>query len=79
MLDDILNFAAVSLVDNGRVSIWMPTANDEDVELRIPSHAAFELVATCIQVFNKCEAGWLVPKKRIAKTCSCRVKETSHL
>ncbi|KAL9101097.1 MAG: hypothetical protein Q9163_003612 [Psora crenata] len=53
MLGDILQFAAVSLVDNGRVSVWMPTANDEEIVLRIPSHPALELVASCIQVFNK--------------------------
>lgn len=55
MLDDMLNFASLYLVDGGRVSLWMPTANDEDVKLGIPSHPALELVAVCVQVFNKCE------------------------
>ena len=55
MLGDILQFAAIFLVDDGRVSIWMPTANDEEVELSIPSHPAFELVSSCIQVFTMCE------------------------
>ena len=54
MLGDILHFAAVFLVDDGRVSIWMPTANDEEVELGIPQHEALELVSSAIQVFNKC-------------------------
>ena len=61
-----MHFAAMSLVDNGRVSIWMPTANDEDVELSIPSHPAFEIVASCIQIFNKCEICSCTLRIRIA-------------
>ncbi|KAL9604483.1 MAG: hypothetical protein Q9219_000448 [cf. Caloplaca sp. 3 TL-2023] len=53
MLDDILEFAAGSLVDGGRVSLWMPTANDEDGELEIPRHGCLEVVSVCVQVFNK--------------------------
>ena len=55
MLDDILEFASVSLVEEGRLSIWMPTANDEEVELDIPSHPYLEVVSVCVQAFNKCE------------------------
>ena len=55
MLDDILDFAAISLVGNGRLSLWMPTANDEQVELEIPMHPCLEIVSVCVQVFNKCE------------------------
>lgn len=55
MLDDILNFAAVSLVDEGRLSLWMPTANDEEVELGIPLHPCLEVVSVCVQAFNKCK------------------------
>ena len=55
MLNDILDFAAAHLVDEGRVSVWMPTANDEDVELEIPQHSALQLVSCCVQVFNKCK------------------------
>lgn len=55
MLDDILNFAAVSLVDEGRLSLWMPTANDEEVELGIPMHPCLEVVSVCVQAFNKCK------------------------
>ena len=54
MLADILEFAAQILVVGGRLSLWMPTANDEDEELAIPSHSALELVSTCVQPFNKC-------------------------
>ncbi len=54
MLDDILDFAARTLVENARLSLWMPTANDEEQELEIPRHVALELVSTCVQPFNKC-------------------------
>ncbi|KAH8159184.1 hypothetical protein CIB48_g9058 [Xylaria polymorpha] len=53
MLDDILNFATEMLVDNGRLSFWMPTANDEDQEIAIPTHPCLEVVVVCVQVFNK--------------------------
>ncbi|KAK4987130.1 hypothetical protein LTR50_004826 [Elasticomyces elasticus] len=53
MLDDILDFAAAMLVDEGRLCMWMPTANDEDVELAIPAHPALEITSVCVQSFNK--------------------------
>ncbi|KAL8696975.1 MAG: hypothetical protein Q9201_007382 [Fulgogasparrea decipioides] len=53
MLDDILDFAARSLVDGGRLSLWMPTANDEEVELGIPVHPHLEILSVCVQAFNK--------------------------
>ncbi|KAK0715906.1 S-adenosyl-L-methionine-dependent methyltransferase [Lasiosphaeris hirsuta] len=53
MLDDILLFSAQTLVDNGRLSFWMPTANDEDQEMPVPMHPYLELVSVCTQVFNK--------------------------
>ncbi|KAK2609060.1 hypothetical protein QQS21_002430 [Conoideocrella luteorostrata] len=53
MLDDILAFAADTLVDSGRLSFWMPTANDEDQELPVPTHPSLELVVVCVQKFNK--------------------------
>ena len=53
MLDDILDFAARTLVENGRLSFWMPTAND-DLELVIPTHPLLEVVSVCIQPFNRC-------------------------
>jgi tRNA (guanine10-N2)-methyltransferase len=54
MLDDILQFAAQTLVDHGRLSFWMPTANDENQEISIPTHPYLELVVVCTQPFNKC-------------------------
>lgn len=53
ILDDILAFAVATLVENGRLSMWMPTANDEDVELVIPTHPCLEIVSICVQPFNK--------------------------
>ncbi|KAH9904068.1 S-adenosyl-L-methionine-dependent methyltransferase [Xylariomycetidae sp. FL2044] len=53
MLDDILNFATDTLVDNGRLAFWMPTANDEDQAIGIPTHPCLEVVVVCVQVFNK--------------------------
>ncbi|KAF4949988.1 hypothetical protein FGADI_8526 [Fusarium gaditjirri] len=53
MLDDILTFAAETLVDDGRLSFWMPTANDEDQEIPVPSHPYMEVVSVCTQPFNK--------------------------
>ena len=56
MLDDILDFAASVLIDGGRLSMWMPTANDEDIEIAIPQHHCLKLVAVCVQEFNKCKS-----------------------
>ncbi|KAF2019101.1 RNA methylase family protein [Aaosphaeria arxii CBS 175.79] len=53
MLDDILDFAVKTLVVGGRLSIWMPTANDEDIELMIPTNPYLEIVSVCVQPFNK--------------------------
>ncbi|KAF2276027.1 tRNA guanosine-2'-O-methyltransferase [Westerdykella ornata] len=53
LLDDILAFAAITLVEGGRLSMWMPTANDEDVELIIPTNPFLELVSVCVQPFNR--------------------------
>lgn len=55
ILDDILLFAVDTLVDNGRLSFWMPTANEEDQQIPPPTHPCLETVAVCVQVFNKCE------------------------
>ena len=54
MLEDLLDFSAFMLVDDGRLSLWMPTANDEDVILDIPAHPCLGLVSVCVQTFNKC-------------------------
>lgn len=56
MLDDILTFASETVVDDGRLSFWMPTANDEEQEIPVPTHPCMEIVNVCVQVFNKCES-----------------------
>ena len=55
ILDDILVLAVETLVDNGRLSFWMPTANEEDQQISAPAHPSLEIVANCVQVFNKCK------------------------
>lgn len=55
MLDDILDFAATSLVDHGRLSFWMPTANDLDQEIKVPTHPSLETTSICTQEFNRCK------------------------
>ena len=54
MLNDILTFAARTLVTDGRLSMWMPTANDE-VELVVPLHPNLELVSVSVQSFGNCK------------------------
>ncbi|KAL8715280.1 MAG: hypothetical protein Q9220_001238 [cf. Caloplaca sp. 1 TL-2023] len=53
MLDDILAFAARMLVEGGRLSLWMPTANEKEVEFEVPRHECLEVVSICVQPFNK--------------------------
>lgn len=57
MLDDILDFAARTLVDGGRLAFWMPSANEneagEEEATVIPTHPHLELKHECVQRFNK--------------------------
>ncbi|KAM3071326.1 hypothetical protein ACMFMG_008917 [Clarireedia jacksonii] len=53
MLDDILDFATLSLVEGGRLSFWMPTANDQDQEIKVPTHPCLRITSVCTQAFNK--------------------------
>lgn len=62
--DDILAFAAATLVENGRLSMWMPTANDEDIELMIPTHPCLDIVSVCVQPFNKWSRRLLTYRRR---------------
>ncbi|PSN72913.1 tRNA guanosine-2'-O-methyltransferase [Corynespora cassiicola Philippines] len=64
MLDDILAFAVATLVEDGRLSMWMPTANDEDIELMIPTHPCLELHSVCVQPFNKWSRRLLTYRKK---------------
>lgn len=66
LLDDILAFAAATLVPNGVLSMWMPTANDADVALIIPSHPCLELRSVCVQAFNKWSRRLLTYRRREA-------------
>jgi tRNA (guanine10-N2)-methyltransferase len=57
MLDDILDFAARTLVDGGRLAFWMPSANEDDSGEEevtvIPRHPLMALRHECVQRFNK--------------------------
>jgi len=55
MQQDILCFAARTLVEGGRIAMWMPTADDQDIELMIPTHPSLEIVSVSVQQFNGCE------------------------
>lgn len=78
MLDDILDFATVSLVDNGRLSFWMPTANDQDQEIKVPEHPCLEITSICTQTFYRCK--YCKPCYLINQQLTPhRVKKTHHL
>ena len=81
MLDDILSFAAATLVENGRLSFWMPVANKVEVDeepgdveegkgeeeqvIEIPTHRDLELVSCCVQQFGKWSRRLLTYRKRL--------------
>jgi tRNA (guanine10-N2)-methyltransferase len=77
MIEDLLDFAALTLVDGGRLSMWMPTANDEDVEIAIPQHQCFKLVSVCVQDFNKCKSSIRLLLANLLT--GHRVEEVTHL
>lgn len=66
LLDDILSFASATLVPNGRLSMWIPSANDEDIELIIPQHPCLDLTSVCVQAFNKWSRRLLTYRRRHA-------------
>lgn len=53
--NDVLNFAVRSLVPNGRLSMWMPTTNDEKTEFPVPMHENLEIISISVQSFNTCK------------------------
>lgn len=73
MLVDLLDLAVELLVDEGRLSLWMPTANDEDVELGIPSHPCLQLVSVCVQTFNKCGCPPMISDITIKASLTCGI------
>ncbi|KAJ6129702.1 tRNA (guanine(10)-N2)-methyltransferase [Penicillium capsulatum] len=52
MQRDILDFAARSLVPEGRLAMWMPTASDEAIEFPVPMHPNLEVTSVCVQPFG---------------------------
>ena len=53
MLGDILAFSVSVLVVGGRVSLWMPAANEAEEVLALPKREGVVLESVCTQVFNK--------------------------
>ncbi|PGH27408.1 hypothetical protein AJ80_00886 [Polytolypa hystricis UAMH7299] len=64
MLDDLLDFAARTLVEDGRLSFWMPTANDEAAQLAIPSNPYLEFLSASVQPFNSWSRRLLTYRRR---------------
>ena len=55
MLADILAFAAATLVDAGRLAMWIPAENvDTQEELWILSHPCLRRVSISTQAFSRC-------------------------
>lgn len=81
MLEDLLEFAAFMLVDGGRLSLWMPTANDQDVVLGIPAHPCLDLISVCVQTFNKWSRRLLtyrrLPDSEVKGDMSLRQREST--
>ena len=55
MQQDILDFAVRSLVPDGRLAMWMPTASDEIAEFPVPMHPNLEVVNVSVQHFSSCK------------------------
>ncbi|RMZ87757.1 hypothetical protein DV736_g5014, partial [Chaetothyriales sp. CBS 134916] len=71
LLENILDFAARTLVDSGRLAFWMPTANEnEEGEQRsaaTPRHALLELKHESVQRFNKWSRRLLVYERVVGE------------
>ncbi|KAL4773053.1 hypothetical protein BDW60DRAFT_216246 [Aspergillus nidulans var. acristatus] len=52
MMNDILNFAARTLVTGGRLCMWMPTSGEEEAELSVPMQENLEVLSISVQPFN---------------------------
>ena len=70
MLDDILSFAAETLVDGGRLAFWVPVANDADEEIELPAHSRLRLLHCCLQPFNKWSRRLLVYERQLNNAIS---------
>ena len=72
MLSNILDFAAKSLVDGGRLAFWMPSANEDelgqDQVTEVPTHHLMLLRHECVQRFNHWSRRLLVYERRSGDT-----------
>lgn len=55
MINDILNFAARTLVKDGRLCMWMPTTSDKEAEFPVPMHQNLEVISVSVQPFSNCK------------------------
>ena len=53
MYDDLMEFAAKSIVTNGRIVMWFFVNNDEYCEEILPSHRCFKLIYNSIDPLTK--------------------------
>ncbi|KAJ9658955.1 hypothetical protein H2198_003384 [Neophaeococcomyces mojaviensis] len=80
MLDDILDFAARTLVDGGRLAFWMPSANENtEEEFPIPRHCMLELKHVCVQSFNKWSRRLLVYRRIVGEIPEVLANKVSDL
>ncbi|KAL6239037.1 hypothetical protein BDW75DRAFT_227416 [Aspergillus navahoensis] len=52
MMNDILTFAARTLVTGGRLCMWMPTSGEQEAELSVPMQENLEVLSISVQPFN---------------------------
>lgn len=55
MINDILNFAARTLVTDGRLCMWMPTTSDKEADFPVPMHQDLEVISISVQPFSNCK------------------------
>ena len=77
LMQDVLEFGYSTLVDHGRLSLWMPTADEDATELDLPTHPGFELVSVCVQQFTKWARRLLTYERRPGHEFATR--RTSHI
>ena len=55
LLEDILEFAALRLVDGGRLAMWVPEENEEGGVVEVREWEGMELLGGGVQRFAKCK------------------------
>ncbi|KAJ5899135.1 tRNA (guanine(10)-N2)-methyltransferase [Penicillium taxi] len=75
---DILDFAARSLVPNGRLAMWMPCTSSEAVDFPVPMHPNLELICVSEQPFSSWSRRLMtyrrLPEGEVSDISSGRIK-----